>query len=237
MLVFMTVMVGGTIPELGVNLAAELWKGLPGGSIAGQVLWTGVLVLVLMVCIVAWGRSFDKKSKVFQASHDVSVGHRRGAIVLVGLRSHEPGSALRKLLTHAGSLEYLALIGTPQTAEAQILKAVVEDIESIPISHIRIWEHGHAEDMEDFEACTTEAINWLRSKGLEKHEIVVDVTAGRRAMGFGAIIAATQSGIEAHELRFGWDTMANMPLNDEGTFTVVKKHYGQTLTGEVLNPS
>jgi hypothetical protein len=154
---------------------------------------------------------------------------RRGAIVIVGLDSAEPGTTFLRLLATATKLEYVALVTTPQavmrgvvtTLEAQIQRAP----QAFPHQQIRLWDRVNAQTMADTEQAVTEAITWMLRHGLHPSQIVVDVTKGRRPMQFGALIAAERARIEVQYLAAEWHHLDDRPLPGSAEFTVVHTHW------------
>jgi hypothetical protein len=166
---------------------------------------------------------------------------RRGAIVIVGLDSAEPGTTFLRLLATATKLEYVALVTTPQavmrgvaaTLEAQLQRAP----QAFPHQQIRLWDRVNAEAMADTEQAVTEAINWMLRHGLHPSQIVIDVTKGRRPMQFGALIAAERARIEVQYLAAEWHHLDDRPLPGSAEFTVVHTHWATAASDAEPIPS
>lgn len=154
---------------------------------------------------------------------------RRGAVVIVGLDSAEPGTTFLRLLATATKLEYVALVTTPQAVMRGVVTALEAQIQRAPqaLTHqqIRLWDRVNAQTMADTEQAVTEAINWMLRHGLHPSQIVVDVTKGRRPMQFGALIAAERAHIEVQYLAAEWHHLDDRPLPGSAEFTVVHTHW------------
>jgi hypothetical protein len=147
------------------------------------------------------------------SSADLRLASRQALVALIGLDSAAAEASLTTLLGNLPNLHYLVLLGTPETRAAGVAERIVT--RSLAMAgleldedHILIMEHARANEMSDFELATRQAVSWLLHAGVEAEAIVIDVTSGRRAMGFGALVAAERAGIDVQYLASDWDTLA-----------------------------
>lgn len=155
---------------------------------------------------------------------------RRAAIVLLGLDSAHPDSAAAALFAATPTLEYLALVGTRETAQMGVSTRLLTQVGpaaglNVPEARTRVWEFGNAESVADTEQATAEAIRWLIGRGLDPAEIVLDVSAGRRAMGYGAKDAADDAAVEAQYLAARWEPVTNRPVLGSSMFKIIKSYH------------
>lgn len=61
--------------------------------------------------------------------------------------------------------------------------------------------------------------------GLDRNDIVVDVTAGRRSFCHGAFIAAEAEKIETQLVSDAWDHTTNKRVTGEETIKLIQEHY------------
>lgn len=198
-----------------------------------QLLWLGTLAAAALFAFHRWN---TKVTRTLDASHLGRSGTdrlhtRRGLIVLLGLDSQREDGAVAKLLASTPNVEYLALLGTPETQSRHVAADIVEKLapamgHRIAASHVRIFEQGNnSQSVADFEQDTTDAIAWMLRQGLEAFEIVVDTSAGRRAMGYGALIAAENADVEVQYLALAWNHMANQPVPGAEMFKVGRERH------------
>ena len=207
--------------------ALTSWSAAMAGELG---VWSTVVVsaAVTTVLFVRWQHRFAASldpAKLDQPG-TVKLAARRGAVVLVGLDSADPGTTFTRLLAAADRLEYLALIATPQSEVRGVVPALLGPLlalsgRNLASSHIRVWDRNEAEVMADVEQSVAEAIEWMGRRGLHSSEIVVDVTKGRRSMEFGALIAADRAGVEVQYLAAEWHHLDNKPLLGTEDFRVV----------------
>jgi hypothetical protein len=155
---------------------------------------------------------------------------RRGLVLLVGLDSAKPSSAAAQLLSKLPNLEYVAYMGTTGTAEHGVVSALADKIApaagvNLAPGHERRWEFAHAESVAQNEQGVTEAILWMIGRGLDPSEIIVDTSAGRRAMAYGAKDAADEHHVETQYLAPAWDTAANVPIAGTERFKIIREYY------------
>ena len=193
--------------------------------------WLAVCAVIALLAFRRWDRQVTDTlmtAHLGQAGTD-RLTHRRGVVLILGLESAATTSSVAKLLAAATSLEYLALIGTPETQTRKVAPEVLGTLapslgRHIPAAQVRIFEQGNnAESVSDFVQATTDALAWMVRQGLEPHEIVVDTSDGRRAMGYGALVAAEHAGVEAQYLSLAWDPMHNRPVPGVEQFKVVRE--------------
>jgi hypothetical protein len=85
-----------------------------------------------------------------------------------------------------------------------------------------VWGGNNAESLPDIERSVGEAIAWMERHGVHESEIVVDVTKGRRAMEFGALIAADRTNVEVQYMAADWHHVDNKPRPGTQGFMVVR---------------
>jgi len=211
--------------------ALTSWSAAEAGELG---VWATVVVsaAVTTVLFVRWQHQFATSldpAKLDQ-SGTAKLASRRGAVVLVGLDSADPGTTFTRLLATANRLEYLALIATPQSEVRGVVPALLGPLmavsgRSVATSRIRVWDRNEAEAMGDVEQSVTEAIEWMGRHGLHASEMVVDVTKGRRSMAFGALIAADRADVEVQYLAAEWHHLDNTPRPGTEGFTVVSERW------------
>lgn len=226
--------------------------GVPGGLALAVVLFTQLLGQVLdsvldsthdvllaaaavggVVLLLAgrWVRQLPTLAKAndFGRPGTDRLPMRRGLVLLTGLDTATAKGPAAALLAQLPSLEYLAVVGSVETGEQGIgekvcgpmLRAAGHDL---PASHMRRWEFGNAESVSDAEQAVTEAIRWMLGHGLDRTEIVLDVSSGRRPMSYGAKDAADEFAVEAQYLAAAWDSVANKPLPGSQMFKVIRAY-------------
>jgi hypothetical protein len=197
----------------------------PTGLACGLAL-TGATTVMLYR---RWEHAFTSASSRddFGRSGNDKLARRRGLVLLLGLDSADPASAAAVLLARMPNLEFLALVGTPQTTEQKVPVRVLDRIlpaagHRLPSSHVRVWDFANAASISDAEQSTAEALRWLTGRGLAPAEIVVDISAGRRPMTYGAKDAADAAEVEAQYLAEEWDTVNNEPIAHTRHFKIVR---------------
>lgn len=197
-------------------------------------LWATVVAsaAVTAVLFVRWEQRFAGSfgPATLDQPGTAKLASRRGAVVLVGLDSADPGTTFTRLLRVASRLEYLALISTPQANIRGVVPALLGPLmsvsgRSLDAGCIHVWDRNEAEAMGDVEKSVTEAIEWMGRQGLHPSEIVVDVTKGRRSMAFGALFAADRAGVEVQYLAAEWHHLDNTPRPGTEGFSVVSPHW------------
>ena len=211
--------------------AITTWSAREFGELG---LWATVAVsaVVTATLFVRWQHRFAATldpTKVDQPG-TAKLASRRGAVVLVGLDSADPGTTFARLLATAERLEYLALIATPQSEVRGVVPALLGPLlalsgRHLATSRIRVWDRNEAEAMGDVEESVTEAIEWMGRHGLHPSEIIVDVTKGRRSMAFGALIAAGRADVEVQYLAAEWHHLDNKPRPGTEGFRVVAERW------------
>ena len=201
----------------------------------GEVgLWSTVVVsaAVTVVLFVRWQKRFAATLTPARLDQpgNTKLAQRRGAVVLVGLDSADPGTTYTRLLSTAAQLEYLALVATPQSEVRGVVPALLGPLmavsgRTVATSHIRVWDQNEAEVMGDVEESVTEAIGWMGRHGVHASEIVVDVTKGRRSMAFGALVAADRLDVEVQYLAAEWHHLDNRPRRGTEGFRVVAERW------------
>jgi len=196
--------------------------------------WATVVLSAALTTIlfVRWQHRFSAalQPRTLDQPGTAKLALRRGAVVLVGLDSADPGTTFTRLLATAKRLEYLALIATPQAEVRGVVPALLGRLmavsgRSMPASQIRVWDRNGAEAMGDVEQSVTEAIAWMGRHGLHASEIVVDVTKGRRSMAFGALIGANRADVEVQYLAAEWHHLDNKPRPGSEEFSVMSEHW------------
>lgn len=193
--------------------------------------WVGVWTVIALVAFDRWNRDLSGTiASTLGQSGQERLAARRGLVVVCGLDSDRPGSPTAKLLAACPNVEYLALIGTPETQMLGVAHRVVGELAPsmgvvMPATHVRVLEQGNnAQSVADFEQATTDAIGWMLRHGLDPDDIVVDTSCGRRAMGYGALIAAENHAVEVQYLACAWDPTTNTPVTGKEMFKVVRQH-------------
>jgi len=211
--------------------ALTSWSAAEFGELG---LWATVVAsaAVTLVLFIRWQQRFAASLEPAHLDQPgtAKLAARRGAVVLVGLDSADPGSIFTRLLSTATQLEYLALIATPQADVRGVVPALLGPLMSLSgrnlaTSCIHVWDRNEAEAMSDVEQSVTEAIEWMGRHGLHASEIVVDVTKGRRSMAFGALVAADRAQVEVQYLAAEWHHLDNTPRPGTEGFSVVSQRW------------
>lgn len=225
--------VGSSLVVAGFLLSQSLVQVVLDGlnarfGLGGELVWLGALARVALWVFVRWNASLAVNSSPSTGAPTANLASRRGLVVLTGLNSDRPDSATARLLASVPSLEYLVLVGTPQTRERKVAQKVVASL--LPLAghrldrrHVRILTDASADSVSGFEAATFEAVSWLGRAGLAPSDIIVDVSEGRRAMGFGALVAAQSLGVDTQFLANVYDDsgLHKLPWTD---FKTVSRH-------------
>lgn len=193
----------------------------------------GCATLMLLLAF-QWARALPSEQHtsgtgVYGTSGEGKLAARRGAVIVLGLDSAHPKSAAAHLLAQLPNLDYLALVGTPQTAEKKIAQNLLSMIapacgRHLDPSHTRVWEFGAAESISDTEEAVTEALRWMTGRGLRGAQLIVDVSSGRRAMTYGAKDAADEFEVETQYLASAWDPATNRPIPGTAMFKIIKAY-------------
>ena len=201
------------------------------GSMTAKFAALGLSGLGAVVCYARWDRSYQAASvaDAYGKSGTARLPQRRGLVLLLGLDSGDPQAAATQLLASLPNLEYLAMVGTPETTARSVSATLVEKVlprvgPALPAAHVRLWDFGNAASVSDAEEATSEALRWLMAKGLAPEEIVVDISSGRRPMTYGAKDAADDVEVETQYLAEEWDTKTNAPIAGTKHFKVVKTY-------------
>ena len=205
-------------------------------SWAFRVAWlvlVNTLLIVYVLRLIGRARSADPGDNVHPdvmgVRGDRQLAGRRAAVVVVGLDSDKPDSALSRLLARAERLEYLALLGTHETRAAKLTEQVPRLLamhgRELPAANIRIWDENHSLSVADFAESATEALGWLARHDVAPEEIVADISAGRRPAGFGVVQASDTVRVESQYLACRWDHEANRPVPDELSFRLVTAYW------------
>jgi hypothetical protein len=213
-----------------ILINAVTWEASTLGGAVGVWSVCGVSFAATGVLFLRWQRQVAPAlAPSLDRPGTLKLAARRGAIVIIGLDSAEPGTTFLRLLAIAESLEYLALITTPQAASRGVLRTLIDMLARAgrPLSHehVRIWDQCSAADMSTSEQAVTEAMAWMARQHLHASEIVVDVTKGRRPMHFGALIAASRAHVEVQYLAAEWHHLDDRPLAGTGDFVVVQEQW------------
>jgi hypothetical protein len=186
-------------------------------SLTGDIIWLSIVASITLYVLVSYRRSFTAagrqiKLRVIDGSTD-RLGSKRALIAVMGLESGRASSPLALLLSQLSQLDYLVLLGTPETKALGVASQITHDLLgasgfTLASDQIEIFEQGDSYSMEDFDLATRQAVNWLIHKGVTTSEIVCDITAGKRAMGFGVMLAADHIGVEVQYRDSNWDREA-----------------------------
>jgi hypothetical protein len=209
---------------------AITWQSARSDGAAGVWAGTGAAIALTALLLVRYHRQVAAAlAPALDRPGSDKLADRRGAIVLVGLDSADPGTTFLRLLATAEELEFVALVTTPQAVKRGVVTALEAQIQrapqALPHQQIRLWDRVNAQAMADTEQAVTEAISWMLRHGLHPSQIVVDVTKGRRPMQFGALIAAERARIEVQYLAAEWHHLDDRPLPGSAEFTVVHTHW------------
>jgi hypothetical protein len=205
-------------------------------SWAVRIAWlvlVDTLLILFVLRLIGRARSADPGDNVHPdvmgVRGDRQLAGRRAAVVVIGLDSDKPESALSRLLARADRLEFLAVLGTPETRSAKIAAQIPRLLamhgREIPATHIRMWDENHALSVADFAESATEALGWLARHDVGPEEIVADISAGRRPAGFGVVQAADTVRVESQYLACRWDHETNRPLPDQLSFRLVTAYW------------
>jgi len=209
---------------------AITWQTAESWGASGVWTATGIAFALTLLLFVRWHRQVAAAiSPTLGRPGADKLADRRGAVVVVGLDSAEPGTTFLRLLGAAQQLEYLALVTTPQAASRGVLAALLAQVgrapQALPHQQIRLWDQVNAERMADTEQAVTDAVEWMLRHGLHPSQLVVDVTKGRRPMQFGALIAAERAKVEVQYLAAEWHHLDDRPRPGSAEFTVVHTHW------------
>jgi hypothetical protein len=211
--------------EMASNVIADLASSFGGPALE---------VLVLVTCAAATLFAFSRWEKELSTPGigirgGAKLAKRRGVILLMGLDSASEQSGVTRMLSDADSLEFIALIGTPQTSEKGVVNTIRQRFmpslgHDLSGDKVLVLEGNNAEWIDDNERSVAAAIDWMRDRGLSPSEIVVDVTRGRRPMHFGALLAAEEAKVEVQYLTQAWSTSDNKPQGD-WEFKLIRELY------------
>jgi hypothetical protein len=217
---------------LAANTVVEVALSIAGTPVR-QLAWLGVLVAATVLLALRAARRPRRSTVLTSASFGVAgddrLSRRRGAVVIVGLDSDAPASPMALLLAAAEDLEFVAFVGTHETRSSGVIDRIRSRLfaalgVSVPAENVRVWEHNHAMSVGDFAEATSEALEWLRRCGVDPADMVVDISAGRRMAGFGALQAADAVGVETQYLAYAWDHTAHRPITSTHAFRVVSSY-------------
>lgn len=179
-----------------------------------------------------WSQTFSASGAVgLQGTNgNAKLEKRRGAVIVCGLDSNQPKSSVAKLLQKLPNLEYVAFIGTRETDRENVIYSITHQMlplaqPNLPASRVRSYQDGNSESISDAHGATETAIRWMLSHNLTPDEIIVDVTAGRRAMGFGANDAARDLLVEVQYLAQEWNHADNKPIDGTEMFKILDTLY------------
>lgn len=201
-------------------------------SLSSDVLWLACLGAGLFAALVRYRWSYQRATKESQSSTSDHTGPRlstkRCLVCVIGLDSASASSPLAVLLSQFKNLEYLVLLGTSETRALGVANQITHQMLGaagliLGPDQILVSEQGDAGTMDDFDLATRQAISWLLHRGATVDEIICDVTAGKRAMGFGVLLAADRAGIETQYLDSGWDHLAMRQVPGRLSFKVARE--------------
>jgi hypothetical protein len=183
-------------------------------SLPGDIVWLAIVGGAALYVFVNYRRSFTDSAKqmhtrVFDRS-TARLDSKRALICVMGLESGRATSPLALLLSQLSHLDYLVLLGTPETKALGVSSQITHELLgasgfALGPDQVLIYEQGDSYSMEDFELATRQAASWLIHQGVSAEEIVCDITAGKRAMGFGVLLAADHIGVEVQYRDSNWD--------------------------------
>jgi hypothetical protein len=185
-------------------------------GLRGEAAWLTLTVVLLGVAFARWNHRMRTSAPMDGTASD-SLSQRRGLVVLVGLDSDRPDGPTARLLAEASAAEYIVLLGTAQTRERRVAERVLGILapasgRTFEPGAVRVVTDASAVCVSEFEEATLDAIAWLRRKGLSTADIVVDVSEGRRAMGFGAVRAAESEHVDTQYLASSYDPTGSVRL-------------------------
>jgi hypothetical protein len=200
-------------------------------SIRGDLIWLAALAAAILWLFSRYRNSYTAATRANTDPSDQAtstrLANKRALIVVMGLDSADPGSPLAALLSRFPTLDYLILLGTPETKALGVSSRVTHQLlaasgHNLPADHLWVLEQAESHSLTDFELATRQAITWLLRHGVEVDQIVCDVTGGKRAMGFGVLTAADRAGVETHYLSARWDHLAKRPIPGSATWQVAR---------------
>src|SRR5450756_2559567 len=121
--------------------------------------WATVVVSAALttVLFVRWQHRFAAalQPRRLEQPGTAKLALRRGAVVLVGLDSADPGTTFTRLLATAKRLEYLALIATPQAEVRGVVPALLGRLMAVsgrsmpasPVSYTHLRAHETRHDL------------------------------------------------------------------------------------------
>lgn len=229
-------------------LAANSHVEILAGFVGEQDWWVRLLFLValdLTVVLVALHLIDQTRAACALGSvhpdtmgvrGDTQLAKRRAAVVVLGLDSDRTDSGLSRLLAQAESLEYLVLLGTPETATAKVVERarllLALHGRNLPATHVAVWERNHALSVSDFAEAAAQAFGWLERRNVAERDIVADVTSGRRPAGMGVMQAADAARIETQYLANRWDHDSHRPIPGQLSFRLVTAYWGTDLVAD-----
>jgi hypothetical protein len=209
-----------------VTLLGEMFTDAVSSTHA-RFLVLGVLTLGATALVLQWDRK-ARRARVGSTDH-AKLGDRKGLVIILGLDSDSTESAAAKLLARTPKAEYVALVTTPREPGGRdVVTGVVTRLMPaaglvLDDAHVQVWDRGHHESVADFKEATLQAIAWMKGHGLDSDDIVVDISAGRRPMGFGAMLAADEVLVECQYLAAEWDHTQNAPRAGREAFKVLQE--------------
>jgi hypothetical protein len=183
-------------------------------SLLGDAVWLGTIGCAAIYVFLNYRRNFSASGQKMRArvidGSTTRLGTKRALICVIGLESGRATSPLALLLSQLSRLDYLVLLGTPETKALGVSSQITHELLGasgfyLGSDQVLINEQGDSYSMDDFDLSCRQAVSWLTHREVDADEIVCDITAGKRAMGFGVLLAADHVGVEVQYRDSNWD--------------------------------
>lgn len=147
----------------------------------------------VLVVLVSWLTERRNRPTIGGAKEWEHVRGRDGVILTLGLKSHEDGSTVLKVLREARP-RVAAFVGTKATAAAKIGETVAR---KAGLNEGAWCERTvNPTDVDDVRANVHHLIGWVEGKGVARSRLLVDLTGGMAVASVGAYIAAADTKVD-----------------------------------------
>ena len=165
------------------------------------------LVFVLMIAglwFAAYRSHFAKAREVGAVCSSLELSGKRGAVLTVGLDSTDSANGYWGLLDlgRFADLQYLVLIGSPQTAAAKVCDYLVNHVfpaagVSLSPEQVLVLEDGPAGRLAHAKVNAEVGLRWLFGHGLAPSEVVAVVSHNKFGTRFQVASTASVFGVES----------------------------------------
>jgi hypothetical protein len=166
-----------------------------------------IAIIFLFFAVSSMAKWLKPKSPKIYQGRAIYVP-RKGIIFTLGRHSHKAGSPALKAL-QSQNPEYFGFLGTPETFADNAVKQIAEQagLNLLRLKETRIIPT----DMDAIRIETVKMIEWMIEKGLQRREIVVDITGGMVPMSLAAYIAASEMSVDVQYIASEFDNN-NKPI-------------------------